>query len=47
MDTALFNPANFNRRETDIFSGRTALALLAIPEEIDVDITLDECIGIS
>jgi tetratricopeptide (TPR) repeat protein len=47
MDTALFNPANFNRRETDIFSGRTALALLAIPEEIDVDIALDGCVELS
>ena len=44
METALFNPDNFNRRDTDIFSGRTALALLAIPEEIDVDVALDECV---
>jgi tetratricopeptide (TPR) repeat protein len=44
METALFNPENFNRRDTDIFSGRTALALLAIPEEIDVDIALDGCV---
>jgi FkbM family methyltransferase len=47
METALFNPENFNRRGTDIFSGRTALALLAIPEEIDVDIALDECVELS
>jgi tetratricopeptide (TPR) repeat protein len=47
METALFNPHNFNRRDTDIFSGRTALALLAIPEEIDVDIALDECVELS
>ncbi|HLB90302.1 MAG TPA: tetratricopeptide repeat protein [Terriglobales bacterium] len=44
METALFNAENFNRREADIFSGRTALALLAIPEEIDVDIALNECV---
>jgi len=43
MDVALFNPANFNRREDDIFAGRVALALLAIPEEIDVDIDLEHC----
>lgn len=43
METALFNPDNFNRRDADIFSGRTALALLAIPEEIEVDVTLDGC----
>jgi precorrin-6B methylase 2 len=47
METALFNPQNFNRREADIFSGRTALALLAIPEEIEVDIALDRCVEIS
>jgi precorrin-6B methylase 2 len=47
METALFNPANFNRREADIFGGAKALALLAIPEEIDVDIALDHCTEIS
>jgi hypothetical protein len=47
METALFNAENFNRREADIFSGRTALALLAIPEEIDVDIALDDCVELS
>jgi hypothetical protein len=44
METPLFNPQNFNRRDTDIFSGRTGLALLAIPEEIEVDIALDGCV---
>ena len=44
METELYNPENFNGRDSDIFSGRTALALLAIPEEIDVDIVLDGCI---
>jgi len=38
--------ANFNRRDADIFAGRKALALLAIPEEIDVDIALDQCVEI-
>jgi FkbM family methyltransferase len=47
METALFNPQNFNRRDTDIFAGRTALALLAIPEEVEVDIALDECVELS
>jgi hypothetical protein len=47
MDTALFNPQNFDCRDTDIFSGRTSSALLAIPEEIDVDIALDECVELS
>jgi tetratricopeptide (TPR) repeat protein len=47
METALFHSQNFNRRETDIFDGRIALALLAIPEEIEVDVALDDCIEIS
>jgi len=47
METALFNPENFNRRDNDIFDGATALALLAIPEEIDVDVTLNRCIELS
>jgi hypothetical protein len=46
LATALFNAANFNRRDADIFAGRKALALLAIPEEIDVDVALDGCIEI-
>ena len=47
METALFDRQNFNRREADIYNGAKALALLAIPEEIDVDIALDECVEIS
>ena len=47
MEAALFNRQNFNRREADIFGGAKATTLLAIPEEIEVDITLDECIEIS
>ncbi len=46
METALFSVQNFNRRETDIYGGRRALALLAIPEEIEVDIALDQCVEI-
>jgi FkbM family methyltransferase len=45
-ETALFNPNNFNRRVEDIFSGQTALALLAIPEEAEVDIDFDRCVEI-
>jgi hypothetical protein len=43
MDTPLFNPDNFNRREEDIFSGQSSIALVAIPEELDVDIDLSTC----
>jgi hypothetical protein len=39
--TPLFNPDNFYRHDQDVFSGRKADAILAIPEEIDVDVALD------
>jgi len=42
----LFNPANFYRHDQDVFSGRKAHAILAIPEEIDVDVALDGCIEV-
>jgi len=47
MEAPLFNADNFNRRENDLFNASSALALLAIPEEVDVDITLDHCTEIS
>jgi tetratricopeptide (TPR) repeat protein/precorrin-6B methylase 2 len=33
VETPLFNPGNFNRREDDIFGGRQSFALLAFAEE--------------
>jgi tetratricopeptide (TPR) repeat protein len=47
METPLFHRQNFNRREEDIFGGGKASALLAIPEEINVDATLDDCVELS
>ena len=47
MAVPLFNPDNFNRRDDDIFDGRVALALVAIPEELDVDVALDHCVEIA
>lgn len=41
--TPLFNPANYNRRVDDIFGGKTALGLLSIPEEIEMDIEIAGC----
>jgi hypothetical protein len=35
VEHGYFNPRNFNLREIDIFSGRTALAVLALPEEAE------------
>jgi tetratricopeptide (TPR) repeat protein/precorrin-6B methylase 2 len=46
METPLFDPRNFNRREADIFEGETALALVAVPEERDVDILLSSSVTI-
>lgn len=47
MDTPFFNPRNLYLQEEDIFDGRTRLALLLIPEEIEVDVVLDGCVEIS
>jgi len=38
VETPWFNPRNFNRRDDDMFAGRAALALLAIPEESDTGV---------
>jgi FkbM family methyltransferase len=46
MRTPFFNPDNFNCRTDDIFAGRAALALVAIPEEVEVDIMLEGCVEI-
>ena len=35
VETGLYDRANFNRRDDDIFAGRSALALVAVPEESD------------
>ena len=43
MEVPYFDPGNFNRRDADIFAGRSAIAVLAIPEEIEADVTLDHC----
>ena len=42
IESPLFNPDNFNRRENDIFNGQGAFALLAIPEEVEVNLGLDQ-----
>jgi tetratricopeptide (TPR) repeat protein len=43
MEAPLFNPNNFNCRADDIFGGATSLALLAVPEEVEVDVALRAC----
>jgi tetratricopeptide (TPR) repeat protein len=44
MDTSLFATDNFNRRTDDVFDGRCVTALFAAPEEIEMDITLANCV---
>jgi len=43
LETPLFNPDNFNRRGSDIFSGRKTSALFAIAEELETDFPLAGC----
>jgi hypothetical protein len=47
LETPLFNSENFNRHDVDVFAGRKAWTLLAIPEEIDVDVALEGCVELS
>ena len=42
----LFDAANFNGRTADIFGGRVATAVLALPEEIDVAVNLEGCVAL-
>jgi hypothetical protein len=44
MQSRLFKQDNFNRRDSDNFPEQVAVALVAIPEESDIDITSDECV---
>ena len=38
VETPLFNVDNFNRRRENAFGGQSAFAVLAIPEEVDIEI---------
>ena len=44
VETPMYNPKNFNLRDDDAFGGRTALALLAIPEEVVAEIDAATCV---
>jgi precorrin-6B methylase 2 len=37
IETPLFDPANFNRRDDDIFDGAKRVAVVAVPEEVETD----------
>jgi len=47
LETPLFNAANFNRHDIDVFAGGAVWTLLGIPEEIEVDVALDGCVELS
>jgi len=47
MESPLFSANNFNRRDNDIFGGATALALLAVPEEVDAGDILGGCVELT
>jgi hypothetical protein len=47
LEITLYDVGNFNRRDADIFDGRTALAMLAIPEEVGVEVDLQPCVEMS
>ncbi|MEO8345862.1 MAG: tetratricopeptide repeat protein [Betaproteobacteria bacterium] len=42
MDTPIFNLANFNRRDADIFDSATALAVLGLPEEVELAAAIED-----
>ncbi len=42
-----FDSRNFNVRPDDVFGGETALALLCVPEEIELDTALPDCVEIT
>jgi tetratricopeptide (TPR) repeat protein len=44
MESELYRPDNFNRRSDDIFDGRIARSVIAIPEEIEPDEALRQCV---
>jgi tetratricopeptide (TPR) repeat protein len=46
MKSTVFNPDNFNRRESDVFGGAKAFALLAIPEEAEPRVPLDALVAV-
>jgi len=43
METPFFNPDNYHRREADIFNGEAEVALLAVPEEVEIKAALGAC----
>jgi hypothetical protein len=47
VDTPLFSPDNFNRRDDHIFDGLSAVALLALPEEKALEPSFVRCVGLT
>jgi tetratricopeptide (TPR) repeat protein/precorrin-6B methylase 2 len=44
IETPLFNAHHVNLRAMNVFEGKTSLAILAIPEETEVDVSLEHCV---
>jgi hypothetical protein len=47
LESILFNPANFNHRNDNVFGDRKIIALLAVPEEIDIAVELPGCVEVA
>lgn len=47
LRTRLVSPANFARRDDDVFGGRVALAVLALPEERGARVAFPDCTEIA
>lgn len=46
-ETPLYSPSNFDRRERDVFAGRSAIALVALPEEAGLREALPGCVELN
>lgn len=42
-----FDPRNFNARNEDVLTGQSALALLCVPEEVELDTALPDCVEVA
>ena len=47
LESTLFSPTNFNHRDDNVFGDRKIIALLAVPEEIDIAVELPGCVEVA
>jgi len=43
METTMFNRANFNGRDVDVFSGQKSVTLLGVPKESESQTAIEGC----